>query len=139
MPGPGTYIKVPMNPNEASAYSSINGGKDPNASAFMSTTHRVDFWKNELATPFTKQTYLKNPGPGAYAVDKKKGDDIKSKLLMEETLHVPFGSSDEREVNKKVKSMGPGPGTYIDINNPNNSSICKSLNKIKEDRTLAES
>ena len=33
----------------------------------------------------------------------------------------------------------PGPGTYIDINNPNNSSICKSLNKIKEDRTLAES
>jgi len=52
---------------------------------------------------------------------------------------VPFGSSNEREVNKKFKTFGPGPGTYIDINNPNNSSICKSLNKIKEDRTLAES
>ena len=35
--------------------------------------------------------------------------------------------------------MGPGPGQYIDINNPNHSSICKSLNKIREDRTLAES
>jgi hypothetical protein len=58
---------------------------------------------------------------------------------MEETVHVPFGSSNEREVNKKFKTFGPGPGTYIDINNPNNSSICKSLNKIKEDRTLAES
>lgn len=33
----------------------------------------------------------------------------------------------------------PGPGTYIDIMNPNNSSICKSLNKINEDKTLAES
>ena len=128
-----------MNPNDSSIYSSVNGGKDPNASAFMSATHRVDFWKNELNTPYTKQSYLKNPGPGAYAVDKKKGDDIKSKLLMEETVTVPFGSSNEREVNKKTKSMGPGPGTYIDINNPNNSSICKSLNKIKEDRTLAES
>jgi hypothetical protein len=52
---------------------------------------------------------------------------------------VPFGSSDLRDFNKKFVAPGPGPGTYIDINNPNNSSICKSLNKIKEDRTLAES
>ena len=38
-----------------------------------------------------------------------------------------------------VKSPNPGPGAYIDINNPNNSSICKSLAKIREDRSLAES
>jgi hypothetical protein len=54
-------------------------------------------------------------------------------------MRVPFNCSDERGCNKKVKAVAPGPGTYIDINNPNNSSICKSLNKIKEDRTLAES
>lgn len=54
-------------------------------------------------------------------------------------MRVPFNCSDERSCNKKVKGIAPGPGTYIDINNPNNSSICKSLNKIKEDRTLAES
>ena len=54
-------------------------------------------------------------------------------------MHVPFNCSDERTCNKKVRTAAPGPGTYIDINNPNNSSICKSLNKIKEDRSLAES
>ena len=54
-------------------------------------------------------------------------------------MHVPFNCSDERGCNKKVRTVAPGPGTYIDINNPNNSSICKSLNKIKEDRSLAES
>ena len=54
-------------------------------------------------------------------------------------MHVPFGSMDPRDCNKMRGSKVPGPGTYIDINNPNNSSICKSLNKIKEDRTLAES
>ena len=82
---------------------------------------------------------MKNPGPGSYNLGKKKGDDIKSKLLIEETVHVPFGSSNGREVNKKFKTTGPGPGTYIDINNPNNSSICKSLNKSKDDRALVES
>ena len=52
----------------------------------MSTTQRGDFWKNELNAPFTKQTYLGNPGPGQYPMDKKKGDDIKSRLLQEETV-----------------------------------------------------
>ena len=46
----------------------------------MSSTHRVDFWTNEIGTPYTKQTFTKNPGPGSYVLDKKKGDDIKSKL-----------------------------------------------------------
>lgn len=66
---------------------------------------------------------------------------MKSRILWEHSMqmHVPFNTSDERGCNKKMKSVAPGPGTYIDINNPNNSSICKSLNKIKEDRTLAES
>ena len=54
-------------------------------------------------------------------------------------MSVAFNQTEERNCNKKVKAPNPGPGTYIDINNPNNSSICKSLNKIKEDRTLAES
>lgn len=82
---------------------------------------------------------MNTPGPQHYQANKKKGEDIKSKLLVEETMNVAFNQTAERECNKKVKSANPGPGTYIDINNPNNSSICKSLNKIKEDRTLAES
>ena len=142
-PGPGTYIKLTTKGGQAGdsflANESMHEAQNSNANAFMSGTHRVDFWSNEGNAPYTKQTYMKNPGPGHYTLGKKKGDDIKSKLLIEETVNVPFGSSDERAVNKKTKLMGPGPGQYIDINNPNNSSICKSLNKIKEDRTLAES
>jgi hypothetical protein len=52
----------------------------------MSTTTRGDFWRNEITAPFTKQTYLGNPGPGQYPIGKKKGDDIKSRLLQEETV-----------------------------------------------------
>lgn len=58
---------------------------------------------------------------------------------MEEAVKVPFGSSNERECNKKVsKSQMPGPGAYIDINNPQNSSISKPLLKFQNDRTFAE-
>ena len=38
-------------------------------------------------------------------------------------MHAAFNSSDERYVNKKTKTMGPGPGTYIDINNPVHCSL----------------
>ena len=51
---------------------------------------------------------------------------------------MPFGASDVRPCNKKTRVFGPGPGTYINIHEPKNSSVCKSLNKIREDRTLAE-
>lgn len=105
----------------------------------MSTTQRQDFWRNDIVTPYTKQTYQTNPGPGQYTLGKKKDDDIKSRLLVEETVQVPFGHAAERACNKKNKVQGPGPGQYIDISNPLNSSVCKGLNKIREDRTLAES
>ena len=47
---------------------------------------------------------------------------------------MPFGASDDRPCNKPIKAPIPGPGSYIDVNNPNNSSVCKSLAKIQEDR-----
>jgi hypothetical protein len=80
-----------------------------------------------------------NPGPGKYNFEKKK-DDIKSRLLVEETVHVPFGSSEERGCLKKssLKQHNPGPGTYIDINNPLFSSVSKPLLKFSSDRTFAE-
>jgi len=37
---------------------------------------------------------------------------------MEEAVQAAFNSSDERVCNKKTKAPNPGPGTYIDINNP---------------------
>lgn len=86
-------------------------------------------WRNELNAPFTKATFIKTPGPGTY-YKQKKSEDIRKRLLQEETVSVPFGASDVRPCNKQTKSTNPGPGSYIDINNPLNSSICKSLVKI---------
>jgi hypothetical protein len=86
-------------------------------------------WRNELNAPFTRATYIKTPGPGHY-YKQRKNEDIKKRLLQEETVTVPFGASDVRPCNKQTKSANPGPGAYIDINNPLNSSICKSLVKI---------
>lgn len=53
-------------------------------------------------------------------------------------MKVPFGSSDPR-YKAANKHIVPGPGSYIDVNNTNYSSICKNLTKISEERTLAES
>lgn len=82
-----------------------------------------------------------NPGPGKYNYGAGKKDDIKSRLLVEETVSVPFGSSEERGCLKKpaaLKAAIPGPGSYIDINNPIFSSVSKPLLKFNSDRTFAE-
>ena len=97
-----------------------------NQNPFLSSTGRADMWKAEMNAPYTKQSYLKNPGPGQYFGGKKK-DDIKQRLLQEETVTVPFGASDDRLCNKPVKAANPGPGSYIDVNNPISSRVCKSL------------
>jgi hypothetical protein len=92
-PGPGHYSNVfaattagdasTMNTsvNDSKFGASMGSAGRQNLNPFMSTTMRGDFWKNELNAPFTKQTYLANPGPGQYQIEKKKGDDIKSRLL----------------------------------------------------------
>jgi len=82
----------------------------------------VDYWKHEIETPYTKQTFHKNPGPGHYYSTKKK-DDIKNRIVMEEAVHAAFNSTEERLSTKKIKSTNPGPGSYIDINNPLHCSL----------------
>ena len=67
----------------------------------MSTTKREDFWVNKIETPYTHPTNFENPGPGKYNLEKKK-DDIRTKILIEETVKVPFMSGGERDCNKKA-------------------------------------
>jgi hypothetical protein len=38
----------------------------------------------------------------------------------------------------KVRADEPGPGQYIDMANPKNSSVCKNLLKLAADRSYAE-
>lgn len=54
-------------------------------------------------------------------------------------MHAAFNSSDERTVNKKVKAPNPGPGTYIDINNPLHCCLkTQASTWNKEDRSQQE-
>lgn len=77
----------------------------------MSTTKREGFWDNDITAPFTKQSYVKEvPGPGKYNHEKKQ-DDIKNKIIREDTVYVPFSASGERECLKaNNKTQAPGPG-----------------------------
>lgn len=69
----------------------------------------------------------------------KKKDDIKQKIIQEETVHAAFNSSDTRPCNKKIKHLNPGPGTYININNPQHCSIkCAGGNQSIDDRSFQE-
>ena len=101
----------------------LNQGGNKGNQNFLSTTKREDHWINRIDAPYTHPTNFQNPGPGKYNHEKKK-DDIKAKILLEETVHIPFGASEERACNKPhPKSNVPGPGTYIDPSNPHNSSV----------------
>lgn len=108
-----------------------------NANPFMSKTTRGEMWMADRDAPFTRQTFSKNPAPNAY-FDQKKKDDVKARLLAEETVSVPFGSKDDRPLNKPIKNKNPGPGDYIDIFSAQSSSVCSKLTKIQEDRAIAE-
>lgn len=82
-------------------------------------------WRNLITAPFTRASYLKNPGPGQYLQGKNK-EDIKQRLLNEEKITVPFSSSETRQFfGKTSKTPVPGPGYYIDIFDLKNSSIIK--------------
>lgn len=63
-----------------------------------------------MEAPYSKPSNIENPGPGKYDHEQKK-NDIKSKIINEETVKVPFNSSEVRDINKKVdKQQVPGPG-----------------------------
>ena len=69
---------------------------------FIGTTERNDFWKNTIQAPYTKPTNIYNPGPGKYATGDKKKNDIKAKILNEETVKYPFNVSVTRDCNKPL-------------------------------------
>jgi hypothetical protein len=144
LPGPGTYDTKAMKRGDPSTLGSKAGLSTDdsstlteNANPFLSKTGRQDMWKADLTAPFTKQTFTKNPAPNHY-FDKKRKDDVKARLLAEETVTVPFGSRDDRPCNKPVKAPNPGPGTYIDINAAANSSVASKLGKFEEEKNMIE-
>lgn len=141
VPGPGAYqtvasIEKSSMENQAQNADGQIMGQEPRS--FLSKTKRNDFWRNDAETPYTKQTFHKNPGPGQYDHEKKK-DDVKNKIIAEETVNTAFNSSEARPCNKNFKNPNPGPGTYIDINNPQHCAFKVYGSQInKDDRNFQE-
>jgi len=68
-PGPGSYKTVHSIEKSAADHQRNNSdgmfvGQEPQS--FLSKTKRGEFWKHEGATPYTRQTFAKAPGPGQY-------------------------------------------------------------------------
>lgn len=146
MPGPGTYDSKSMKRGDPNTIGSNNHGASTdissmmageNANPFHSKTARGEMWMADRDAPYTRQTYATNPAPNAY-FDQKKKDDVKARLLSEESVTVPFGSKDDRPLNKPIKDKNPGPGNYIDIYSAQNSSVASKITKMQEDKAIAE-
>lgn len=53
-------------------------------------------------------------------------------------VKIPFNSSTTRENSSKAEYQIPGPGHYIDINNPIHSSVTRGILKFATDRGIME-
>ena len=141
VPGPGTYadprtIERRANEQIKGAADGALMGQDP--VAFGTKADRGEYWKHEGETPYTRQTFARVVGPGTYEHEKKK-DDIKNKILAEEAVHVAFNSSEVPFWQKKQKGGAPGPGNYIDINNPMHCSFKSQVKNLsREERHQQE-
>ena len=80
---------------------------------FTKQAKRNDMWTADMRTPYTKQTFKKNPAPTAYFQTKNQ-HDIKQRLLNEEKPNVCFGSQEVRPCNRPATSTNPGPGQYFE-------------------------
>ena len=53
-------------------------------------------------------------------------------------MHPGFSATDDRPCNKKVKAPNPGPGTYIDINNPHHCSLKTQVQNANREERLQQ-
>lgn len=93
---------------------------------FMTATKREGQWLNSVQNPFTKQYEKLEPSLEAMnTMKKKKVDKIRSKILSKKrrTLNPPFNVCENRSFEYLGKTLGPGPGTYINVNDPKFSSV----------------
>ncbi|CDW74304.1 UNKNOWN [Stylonychia lemnae] len=142
LPGPGAYepFKDPLNISTDKI-----SGIDKSRLNDNISSKNANYLQNALnKCPFI-DVYDKeqNPGPGNYFQQ-----DPKEKILQRlknqhfEAIQKPkpgFNSHLERDCNKNLERIDKlGPGVYIDINNPINSSLNKTLLKFQSDRNYQE-
>ena len=126
-PGPGTYDKQ---------RSLSSDTPDLN---FLSTTERQG-WDNDISQPFTRATNrVLGPGPCAYQRDAKQRSPY-NKHSVEPIRNTAFNSSQARVTSMHVRNLSsPGPGQYIDPNDPGQSSVTHKLVKYSREKDVADS
>lgn len=95
----------------------------------MSSQKGRTSWQNDFESPFTSPFHSRVPGPGHYQKRRRRG--------AKGAARVPFNSTAARE-SAQSSSLQPGPGAYIDISNPRNSSVMKGMLKFASDRVITE-
>lgn len=97
---------------------------------FMSETEREGQWLNSVDNPYTKQYNKLKPNISQLLYEKQKRiekiRDKRVKTDKQASKSIPFNTQATREFDYTGDALGPGPGTYIDVNNPKYSSV---LNK----------
>ncbi|TNV87525.1 hypothetical protein FGO68_gene10950 [Halteria grandinella] len=96
---------------------------------------------NQLTTVTCQED--EHPGPGAYQQDDRKlilqqklGQDPKKFNFPQALSKQKRPKSNKKEHNQTLSL--PGPGSYIDISNPLNSSLSKTLVKLQQAQELSE-
>ncbi len=80
-----------------------------------------------MSSTSKSQSYIQikdTPGPALY-FKKDIVEDFKSKVIKQTVQSVPFGTTSERNLKtvKPDEKVQPGPGAYIDPNDPNYSTF----------------
>lgn len=93
----------------------------------MTATKREGQWLNSVENPYSKQ-YGKLQPTFAKILDekRKKVDLIRNKRKIKDKSDLktaPFNIQANRDFDYASKTLGPGPGSYIDINDPKYSSV----------------
>jgi len=93
----------------------------------MTATKREGQWLNSVDNPYTKQYDQLRPSLSKMLNNRQKIIEIKEKRKEQadkkKSRNVPFNTHANREFTYTGNQFGPGPGSYIDVANPKNSSV----------------
>eukprot|EP00826_Nyctotherus_ovalis_P005620 TRINITY_DN11277_c0_g6_i1.p1 TRINITY_DN11277_c0_g6~~TRINITY_DN11277_c0_g6_i1.p1 ORF type:complete len:399 (-),score=83.75 TRINITY_DN11277_c0_g6_i1:8-1180(-) len=163
IPGPGQYNPLTENQPPKSTYSTnrianqikpstARTAKKPDDTAGLRGPGYYETilkWPNSRRQAFRKlpnankscdfaARVQNGPGPGHYNVGRRfagREGSVGVKVGSKPQT-APFNTTEERKVQSEVRNPSVGPGTYIDVNNPFNSSVTKNLLKYAVDKGI---
>lgn len=93
----------------------------------MSATRRDGQWLNSIDNPYTRQYTKLRPTFAMLLQEKNQRiEEIRSKKKhggKSNITNAPFNTQATRNFEYTGDTIGPGPGSYIDVNDPKYSSI----------------